>query len=114
MKLNEISEKLNLKVISVPEKLNKEVTGGYTSDLLSDVIANARKSNIWITMQTHLNIVAVARLKELAGIILVNDRQPEELTLKKAEEEEIPLLCTTLPAFEVSGRIYALIKAKGK
>lgn len=110
MKLREIVEKLNMEVKLASSDLEKEVNGGYASDLLSDVMANSKKSNLWITLQIHQNIVAVATLKELAGIILVNGRQPEEDTLKKAEEENIPILVTELPTFEVIGRLYELLK----
>ncbi len=104
--LKDIVQKLDLKVVS--GDIDREVSGGYSSDLLSDVIANAQKDNIWITLQTHINIVAVANLQELAGIILVNGRQPEEITLKKAEQENIPLLLTELSTFEIVGKLYEL------
>ena len=104
--LKDIVEKLNLKIVS--GDLNKEVSGGYSSDLLSDVIANAEKDNIWITLQIHVNIVAVANLKELAGIILVNGRQPEEATLNKAKQENILIMLTELSTFEIVGKLYEL------
>jgi hypothetical protein len=106
MNLKDIAERLGLKLCSGDQ--DKEVTGGYSSDLLSDVIANAQPDNLWITLQTHMNIVAVANLKELAGIILVNSRQPEEATLQKAREENITILSTDLHTFELIGRLYEL------
>jgi predicted transcriptional regulator len=112
MRLKEIVEKLNLRVLTAEERLEKDVSGGYASDLLSDVIANSREKNVWITLQTHQNVVAVAKLKDLTAIIIVNDRQPEELTLKKAAEEKIPLLSTDRSAFEIAGRLYELMKTK--
>ena len=72
MKIKEIIEKLQLKALAGQENLDVNVTGGYTSDLLSDVIANSKEGNLWITLQIHQNIIAVARLKDLAGIIIVN------------------------------------------
>ena len=104
--LKDIVEKLNLKIVS--GDLNKEVSGGYSSDLLSDVIANAEKDNIWVTLQIHVNIVAVANLKEIAGIILVNGRQPEDATLIKAQQENIPIMLTDLSTFEIVGKLYEL------
>jgi predicted transcriptional regulator len=109
MKLRKIIENLELEVKTIGIELNQEVTGAYVSDLLSDVIANAKAGNLWITLQVHPNIIAVATLKELSGIILVNHRQPEEETLKKAEQEKIPLLTTQYPAFQVAGKLYGLI-----
>lgn len=109
MKLKDIVEKLHLKVLSAPENLDRDVTGGYTSDLLSDVIGNSRENSLWITLQIHQNIIAVAKLKDLAGIILVNNREPDEETLKKAQEENIPILRTDAMAFDITGQLYELI-----
>ena len=92
MKIKEITEKLQLKALAGQENLDVDVTGGYTSDLLSDVIANSGEGNLWITLQIHQNTIAVARLKDLAGIIIVNNREPDEDTLKKANEVfELPV-----------------------
>lgn len=109
MKLKEIIEKLQLKILIGQENLDVEVTGGYASDLLSDVIANSKEGNLWITLQTHQNIIAVAKLKDLAGIIIVNNREPDEETLAKAKEENVHLLCSEGMAFEISGKLYELI-----
>jgi serine kinase of HPr protein (carbohydrate metabolism regulator) len=111
MKIREIIEKLQLKALAGQENLDVDVTGGYTSDLLSDVIANSNEGNLWITLQIHQNTIAVARLKDLAGIIIVNNREPDEDTLKKANEENVPVLCSQEMAFEISGKLYELLKA---
>ena len=108
MKLEEIVKELSLEVRCAAHNLDKQVSGGYASDLLSDVMANSKKDNIWITLQIHQNIVGVGSLKELAGIIIVNGREPEEEVLRKAEEENIPMMLTKLPAFEIVGRLYKL------
>ena len=110
MKLNDIVNKLPLKVNSYNEGLQKDVSGGYSSDLLSDVLANSMQGNVWITLQTNLNIVAVASVKNLAGIIIVGNKKPPEETLKKAEEEKITIMTTSMPAFETAGEIYQLVK----
>lgn len=109
MKLKEVIDKLNLRVLTAQDMVETEVSGGYTSDLLSDVMANSGEANLWITLQTHQNIIAVAKLKDLAGIIIVNNRQPEEETLKKAEGEKVPLLATEATAFKISGKLYQLL-----
>ncbi|MBL7220676.1 MAG: serine kinase [Phycisphaerae bacterium] len=108
MKLADLVNTLGLEVISAPESLSNEVTGGYVSDLLSDVIGNARQGDVWITLQGHVNVVAVASMKELAGIILVSSRKPDEDAAAKAEEEGIVIMVSELPAFEVVGRLYGL------
>ncbi|MBD3413127.1 MAG: serine kinase [Candidatus Aminicenantes bacterium] len=112
MNLKKIKKELDLKILSSEEGLDKEVSGAYTSDLLSDVIANSKKNFLWITLQIHLNIVAVAQLKELAGIIIVNSREPDSDTLKKAEKEKCLLFSTEKTAFEISGKLYQLLKGK--
>ncbi len=111
MKLKEIIEKLQLEVLTSQDKLDEEVTGGYTSDLLSDVIANSKQGNLWVTLQIHQNIIAVAKLKDLSGIIIVNNRKPDEDTLQKAKEENVPLLVSEEMAYEVSGKLYELISS---
>jgi hypothetical protein len=108
MKLQKIVNSLSLDKKTPTLDYHREVTGGYVSDLLSDVIGNANEGFLWITLQVHLNIVAVASLKGLSGIILVNNRMPDEETLKKAAEENIPIMTSSLPAFELAGRLYTL------
>jgi hypothetical protein len=108
VKLKELVEQLNLDVRSANDKLDCEVSGGYASDLLSDVLANSQEGNVWITLQIHQNIVAVASVKDLAGIILVNKREPEHETIEKAESENIVIMVSELPAFELVGRLYKL------
>jgi len=108
MKLQEIVKEFSLEVRCAGHNLDKPVSGGYASDLLSDVMPNSEKDNIWVTLQIHQNIVGVASLKELAAIIIVNGREPEEEALEKAKEENIPVMVTKLPAFEIVGRLYQL------
>ena len=108
MNLNEITQKLQLEVRAGGEYLSVEVQGGYASDLMSDVLANAHEGDLWVTLQTHQNTVAVASMKDLVGIVLVGGREPEEDTLERAKEESIPLLVSSLPAFELIGRLFTL------
>jgi hypothetical protein len=108
MTLQEVVEKLGMKPASALSRLSRDCTGGYVSDLLSDVMANAKAGDVWITLQIHQNIVAVASLKELAAIVIIGGRQPEKQTLAKAEEEGVPILLTDLPAFEIVGRLYQM------
>ncbi len=60
MKVSEIIEKLDLKVYSGKKGLDREISGGYVSDLLSDVMGNAREGEVWITLQVHQNVMAIA------------------------------------------------------
>ena len=108
VKLTELTEKLNLSVRSAKANLEREVTGGYASDLLSDVLGNSKEGNLWVTLQIHPNIVAVASMKDLAGIVLVNGREPEQETIEKAEAEDVVIMVTKMPTFELVGRLYGL------
>ncbi len=109
MQLDELVRALNLKVSCAEGSLKRQVRGGYVGDLLSDVMANSKEGDIWITRQVHQNIVAVASLKDLAGIILIQGSEPALDTAAKANAEGIPILVTDLPAFEIVGQIYKLI-----
>jgi predicted transcriptional regulator len=104
--IGDLVKELGLTVITGSGRLDREVTSGYVSDLLSDVLAHAEEGTLWITLHVHQNIVAVASHKDLAGIILVQGRQPEKDTIAKAEEEGIPVLVSGLSAFELAGRLY--------
>ena len=110
MKVKDIVEALNLKVLSGAEGLEKEVEGCYVSDLLSDVMGNAEMGNIWVTLQTHKNVMAIASLKELAAVILIKGQSASEDTLEQSNEEGIPFLSTCAETFETAGRIYELLK----
>ncbi len=108
MTVFDIVKSLGLKIKTGKKRLNEEVTGGYAGDLLSDVIAHSGKGSIWVTIQTHPNIVAVASMKELVGIILAGGREPDAETLRKAEEEEVPILVSPLFTYEVVGKLYQM------
>jgi len=106
MNLSALVQEFGLEVKTGANHLDREVSSGYVSDLLSDVLAHADEGTLWVTLHIHQNIVAVASHKDLAGIILVQGRQPEKDTIAKAEEEGIPVLVSGLSAFELVGRLY--------
>jgi predicted transcriptional regulator len=110
MKTADIVKALNLTIYSGGIALDKNVSGGYVSDLLSDVMGNAHEGQVWITLQTHKNIMAVATLKDLPAIILVKGMKPDADTLLKSEEEGLPILGTELDTFTICGRLYELLK----
>jgi predicted transcriptional regulator len=114
MRLNQVIQKLNIKVLCGDVSDEKEVTWGYVSDLLSDVMGNAEEGNIWVTMQTHKNVVAVAVIKELSAILIVNGNRPDEESLFHANKEGVVVLSTTEPAFTIAGKIYNLLMENEK
>ena len=109
MKVQELVDKLGLKVLSGANGLDREIDGCYISDLLSDVMGNAMEGNIWITLQTHKNVMAVASLKEMACIILVKNLVPNDETIEQSNEEDLPILQTNLPTYEIAGLVYNLL-----
>jgi hypothetical protein len=110
MTLTEVVEKLRLHVLTPKEVGDAKVTGGYTCDLLSDVMANSKAGNLWITMQTHQNVLAVTKLKDVAVIIFVNGRRPVEEAIQKANEEHVTVMSTDESAFSISGQLYQLLE----
>jgi len=110
--LGVIVKELGLRVVTGADRLDVEVAGGYVGDLLSDVMANSKEGDVWITRQIHQNIVAVASLKDHAGIILIQGADPAPDTVEKARKEGIPIMVADMPGFETIGRIYNLINVK--
>ena len=108
MTLQEIVEALSLTVMDAPDKLERSVTGGYASDLFSSVMARAQAGNVWVTVQSHANVVAVASLMDLAAVIITEGNIPDPDALSKADEVGIPILTTPLTTFTVVGRLAAL------
>ncbi len=108
MTIHEIVKRAGLGVKTAADQLDTEVTGGYAGDLISAVMANAKQGNVWITWHGHPNIVAAALVTKLSAIVLICGRQPEEETIRKAEEEGLPILLSKLPAFELIGRLHGM------
>ncbi|MBP5677768.1 MAG: serine kinase [Bacteroidales bacterium] len=111
MKVRELVEKLNLKVLCGESGLDRDIDGCYVSDLLSDVMGNAEMGNVWVTLQTHKNVMAIASLKELACVILVKGLTAPEDTVEQSNEEGIPFLSTDMQTYETVGKIYQLLNA---
>jgi len=110
MTVRGVVEKLDLKIFSGENGLDNLVTGGYVSDLLSDVMGNANEGQIWVTLQTHKNIMAIASLKDLSAIIIVKGLNPEVDCIEKSNEEGIPILGTSDFTFEMSGKLFKLME----
>ena len=109
MQVKDIISILNLKIFGGDQGLDREISGGYTSDLLSDVMGHADSGKVWITLQTHKNVIAIASLKELAAVILIKGNEPDADMLAQARDEGIPVLGTEDEAFETTGKLYNLL-----
>lgn len=112
MKVSDLVKELDLKVFCGEKGLDAEINGGYTSDLLSDVMGHIEEGMLWITLQTHQNVIAVATLKDASAVLIVNGAVPDEETMQRGREEAIPLLGTSLGAFEATGKIYQLLQTE--
>src|SRR6056297_69452 len=108
MLLEKIIEKIDVEIVA-GECEGKEIQKGYTSDLLSEVMSSGN-SDIWITVQSHSNIVAVATIIGVKAIVLVNGREYTSDTMEKAKEEGICLLKSKQNAFVITGKIYAMLQ----
>lgn len=109
MKISDLAPSLGVALVQ-GEFDDREVGSGYTSDLLSDVMANAKADGVLITVQAHKNTVAVASLAGLAAIVVCNGRPVPADMIEAARAEGIALLSTQDPAFEVSGRLWAALR----
>jgi serine kinase of HPr protein (carbohydrate metabolism regulator) len=108
MLLKEICDHLNLKVVAGKNLLDRTVSGGYASDLLSWVMAHAKTGNIWITIQNHQNIVAVASLLGLSAVVIGEGVEIAPAIIEKAEKENLVLLSSPMPIYEICGKLHKL------
>lgn len=109
MNLQEIVKELELTCLTQPQDLSVVVpTSGYASDLLSCVMAGAKKDGLWITLQAHLNIIAVAALLELSAIIVTENAPVEQPVIEKANDQGVILLATPLPTYAVVGKLWEM------
>lgn len=109
MNLQYIIDKLELTPYTKPKDFT-EITpsSGYSSDLLSCVMAGAAKKSLWVTLQSHGNIIAVASLLDLAAVIITEGAIPDPVIIEKANEEDVILLGTSKPTFYVIGKLWEM------
>jgi len=103
--------KLELVTNADDKTLDKYIDNAYTCDLLSNVLSKAKEDNAWITLQTNVNVVGVAVIKNTIIIITEGNTVPEE-TINKANENSIIIARTSSPSFEFSGKLYSLLNGK--
>ncbi len=108
MRLVDIVNLLELEVLTPDVSLDGGVSTGYAADLLSCVMARARAGTLWITLQTHPNVVAVGSMLNLAGVIVTEGSHVPNDTIVRAIEEGVPLLATTATTYAVAGKLMAL------
>ena len=104
MKLQELAQKLELKLVTAA--FDREVGGVYISDMVSDVIANAKAGNLLVTVQVHANALAAANLVDICGIILAQGKKPADDVIKMAAKAEISIFSTALTRWQVATKLY--------
>jgi len=107
MNILKFAEELKLHTLFESNK-DIDAEGVYIGDLLSIVMSKARQNYVWLTIQTHINIIAVAELLDLSCIIVVEDMEVEEETIEKARELDIPIFKTNESAYEVACRLHSM------
>ena len=112
MKIGELAQKLGMETLQ-GEWEDAEILGGYTSDLLSDVMAHAAQGQALITIQAHKNTVAVATLAGIPAVVVANDRLVPEDMIEAARDEGIAIFRSKETQFVLSGRLYALLGGAG-
>lgn len=106
MQVKDLVEKVGFRHVAGNAALEREVTGLYCCDLLSWVMSHAKQGDAWITVQTHVNVVAIASLLDLGCIIIPEDAEIDDATVSKAADEDIAILTTHLNSFEIFKRLY--------
>lgn len=115
MTLDEIMQRLNLTLLTESRELDRTgPTSGYASDLLSCVMVGAKNDGLWVTLQAHSNIVAVASLLDLSAVIITEGAMPDDETIAKANQENVILFSTDQPTFSVVGRLWDLGLRNGR
>ncbi len=114
MRIAELVDALRLEVLTPTVPLAGAVAGGYCGDLLSDVLASARADEVWVTIQRHINIVAVAKVVGIPAIVICKGIRPGREVIDKAAADGIALLSCRESAFEAAGRIHRLLFPEGR
>jgi len=113
MTIREAAKALDAEIIQ-DEFEDAELSGAYTSDLLSDVMANAKDGGALITIQAHKNTVAVATLVNISVIIVCNSRPIPDDMAAAARDEGIAILLSKENQYRVSGKLFALMEKEQK
>ena len=107
MKVKELLPLIEAVNMTPAADAEKEILCGYTCDLLSWVMASGQEGQAWVTVQTHMNVIAVASLHEMACVILPENIDMDQEVLAKAESEGLCVLKSPLSGYEICGRMHA-------
>ncbi|MHB1355149.1 MAG: DRTGG domain-containing protein [Anaerolineae bacterium] len=105
MIVRDVAAAIEAEVAAGDVSLGREVTGGYASDLLSCVMASAQQGNIWVTLQAHMNVIAVAVLLDLSAVVITEGVRPDTAVLARASEKGMPVLLCKQGSFTIIARL---------
>ncbi len=106
MKLKEIIEKVDLKILTNEE--DRDVEGVFISDMLSDVMTSAKPGNLWLTVQTHTNIVSAANLVDLSAVVITQGKEIPKATIDLANRYHVIILSTNMQTFELATKLIGI------
>ena len=109
MKISEIAQLLGWETLAMPDP-DIEVTGGYAGDLLSWVMGRAKAGDVWVTIMTNRNMMAVATLAGVSAVVVTEHAEIDEEIVKLAEEQDINLLRSAQPTFETACAVGKLLE----
>ncbi|MGL4338480.1 MAG: transcriptional regulator [Turicibacter sp.] len=108
MKVSTIMNLLNAKCFT--EISNKEmdcdITYAFACDLMSDVLAYVNEDILLITGLSHVQTLRTAEMLDIRFILYVRGKQPDEMMLEMAKQNNMILLGSTLTTYEASGILY--------
>lgn len=104
MRVAELKDKLELKPLN--DVYDKEIDGVFISDMVSDVMAGAKPGAVWVTTQTHKNVVAAANLVDISAVIVTRAKAVPDETLEMATRAELTVFSTDLETYDLVGKLH--------
>ena len=105
MTIKDLLPRIKGTLLTEDSDLSREISSGYACDLLSWVMARGHPGMAWVTVQLHLNVIAVAALHEMSCVILPEELRMDEGALSKAREEGIAVISSPLSAYALCARM---------
>lgn len=105
MRVSQLVDKLALRVLTPDVSLEREVKCAYAGDLLSFVMAKGNEGTAWVTVQTHMNVIAVACLHDFSCVIISESGDVPTDVLDRATEEKMPVLQSELSTYSLCGAL---------
>jgi predicted transcriptional regulator len=102
--VKELQSQLKLNALNAVS--DTEVEGAFISDMVSDVMAGAKAGNVWVTVQTHKNVIAAANLVDIPAVIVVRGKKVPEDTVKMADKVGVTLLATDQDTFQIAVKLF--------